>query len=226
MKGFTEIRDIDEKILLEMDDDNLEEVCLTSKYISSICKSDTFWINRILHYFGKESLSKKPENLKWRDYYYILNKPIFENNTMIYELRDENNTIYQVKDNVVQFLKEAKLGMYEGKPLRENLTEMAGITTLKNLILLIDIHLILEKSESTTPVMNKYFAQELTDLEATTTFKRTNLAPSTSIPKLARKLVKKRLVSNKLSKNLSPLTNNENTILKEIYKKRSNSAWN
>jgi uncharacterized protein YuzE len=69
-KGFTNIKDINMKILLDIDDKDLIKACLTNKYINSICNDDTFWRNRFFNKYGEEgSKVIKPSDSTWKQHY-------------------------------------------------------------------------------------------------------------------------------------------------------------
>lgn len=48
---FTNIPDIDSKILSELDDFSLSQACSVNSYINSLCSKDSFWINRIQKFY-------------------------------------------------------------------------------------------------------------------------------------------------------------------------------
>lgn len=70
MRAFTGIKDVDMKILLEVNDRSLLNICLSNKYVNEICKSENFWRNRFFNKY-KSNASKiiKPKDRSWRDQY-------------------------------------------------------------------------------------------------------------------------------------------------------------
>ena len=52
MNKFTGVKDIDFKILMNLDDSELGKVCQTNKYLNSLCKDNTFWFNKIHNKLG------------------------------------------------------------------------------------------------------------------------------------------------------------------------------
>ena len=68
VKGLTGVKDLDLKILSEVNDRDLFSFCLVNKQINQICKDEHFWRNRFLSRFGQ---FKKPTNVSWRKQYLI-----------------------------------------------------------------------------------------------------------------------------------------------------------
>jgi hypothetical protein len=58
---FTKIRDIDIKILLDLDDYDLNKVCRTNKYVNSLCNDDYFWKFKLDNLIGMDLF---PTNLR------------------------------------------------------------------------------------------------------------------------------------------------------------------
>lgn len=79
IKGFSNIKDVDLSILIELNDHDLLSACLTNKYIYSICQDDQFWRKRLIKRFGESYLkyknlyfkesSQKAKEPTWKDYY-------------------------------------------------------------------------------------------------------------------------------------------------------------
>lgn len=75
-------RNIDMKILNELEDEDLVRICSVNKKADKICKDQIFWMNRILLKFPEVPLNvlkKNKGNRTWSEYYIndlrILNKP-------------------------------------------------------------------------------------------------------------------------------------------------------
>jgi hypothetical protein len=72
-KEITGIKDLDLKILMEMDDRELLSICASqNKYFYRICKSEIFWDQRYLKRFAsinKEAANYKPINRTWKQHY-------------------------------------------------------------------------------------------------------------------------------------------------------------
>ena len=73
------VKDVDLKILQELNDIELGKVCSTNKAINNICKDESFWMNRTLNKFSvvlgnieKIREYKEKSNLSWRNYYISL----------------------------------------------------------------------------------------------------------------------------------------------------------
>jgi hypothetical protein len=75
---LTGIRDIDRQILLNLDDADLYNVCLTNKYLKSLCDDDDFWKLNFIETYGKEKASRvelmhedslEPGETRWKRAY-------------------------------------------------------------------------------------------------------------------------------------------------------------
>ncbi len=65
-------KDIDRKILNELEDEDLVNVCQTNKKAQSLCNDQVFWMNRVFlrfGYVGGEILRKHKGNRTWSEYY-------------------------------------------------------------------------------------------------------------------------------------------------------------
>ena len=69
MRAFTQIRDVDLKILSELDDRSLLNSCATNKYVYNICKDENFWRNRFIKKYGEHAASYKPADRSWKNHY-------------------------------------------------------------------------------------------------------------------------------------------------------------
>ena len=70
MKGFTGIKDVDLKILMELDDKDLIRTCATNKELHRICNVDqSFWRNRYVKQYGEHAAKYKPEKRSWKNHY-------------------------------------------------------------------------------------------------------------------------------------------------------------
>ncbi len=67
-KYFSKNKDVDRLILQELDDRSLFETLLTSKYAYEITIGRDFWRNRLMLKYPA-TLSYKPSNLNWKEYY-------------------------------------------------------------------------------------------------------------------------------------------------------------
>lgn len=71
------VKDLDYKILNELDDKDLINACQTNKAADKICTDQNFWLNRIqikFPYLSYDILDKNRKNKKWSDYYIELIK--------------------------------------------------------------------------------------------------------------------------------------------------------
>ena len=69
---LTGIRDLDEKILNDLPDEDLVNACRVDTKADEICHDQMFWMNRILTRFpkvGLDILKKYKKNRSWSDYY-------------------------------------------------------------------------------------------------------------------------------------------------------------
>ncbi len=70
--NLTGIKDIDFKILNELDDKSLVKYCTTNKEANKVCNNQIFWMNRtikIFPYVYVEILRKNKGNKEWSEYY-------------------------------------------------------------------------------------------------------------------------------------------------------------
>ena len=85
---LTGVKDLDIKILNELEDKDLVSYCQTNKQADNICKDQNFWLNRILirfPYLSLDILKKYKGDRDWSEYYikdlrkiigYCLNKTL------------------------------------------------------------------------------------------------------------------------------------------------------
>jgi hypothetical protein len=68
--AFTNIKDVDLKILSELDDKSLFRACRTNKYLFRICNAEpNFWRNRYIAKYGEMATKYKPEDRSWKNHY-------------------------------------------------------------------------------------------------------------------------------------------------------------
>ena len=70
-------KNIDIKILNELEDVDLVKFCQVNKQANSICKDQVFWMNRVFNrfgYVGGNILRKYKGNKSWSEYYIDLIK--------------------------------------------------------------------------------------------------------------------------------------------------------
>src|SRR5665648_856485 len=83
-------KNIDTKILNQLEDRDLVNVCQTNKLADQLCKDQTFWLNRILlkSNIPIEILNKYKDGRTWSEYYIEdLSKitPVNANHTLLIE---------------------------------------------------------------------------------------------------------------------------------------------
>jgi hypothetical protein len=67
---FTRVKDVDLKILSELEDRELFNVCFQrNKYIHYICKDENFWRKRFIQKYGNVATKYKPEDRTWKNHY-------------------------------------------------------------------------------------------------------------------------------------------------------------
>ena len=70
MKGFSGIADIDLKILENLEDKDLFQVCSVNKELFRICnKEPSFWKNRFVKKYGVPASEYKPADRSWKNHY-------------------------------------------------------------------------------------------------------------------------------------------------------------
>lgn len=67
-RSLTKIRDVDLKILSELDDRDLLNYCRTHKYGNELCNNEDFWRNRVQIKFPGAEKIKSP-NMNWKIFY-------------------------------------------------------------------------------------------------------------------------------------------------------------
>ena len=65
-RTLTQIKDVDQKILSELDDKSLFKFCMTHQYGSTLCKDDLFWKKRFISRYG---YANKNEARSWKNFY-------------------------------------------------------------------------------------------------------------------------------------------------------------
>jgi len=77
---FTGNKDVDIKILNDLDDYDLSNICVVNKYISEICSTDNFWKTRFQKiyspYLKNIDILKYKGQATWKEYYLWLSKAI------------------------------------------------------------------------------------------------------------------------------------------------------
>ena len=115
-RNLSEIRDVDKKILQQLEDKDLFQVLLIkNKYLYSLV-DDMFWKNRLLNKYIA-TVQYKPKNQKWKQYY--LNVIYY-----IDKLINEKGFIYTQGDPflIYNFLFERVYAI----PLEENIRYLVG----------------------------------------------------------------------------------------------------
>ncbi len=158
-------KDINMKILNDLDDKDLVNICQVNKKANEICRDQVFWMNRVFSRFpqvDRDKLRNNKGDRSWSDYYiYYLRKL---NNKMLVPTRQ----LVLVTDNMKSFFKNANLGPSNPNdlnsiPLNDILSVgVNSVITTEMLISLFNIYACINKMEKNgivtpTPDMNKYF---------------------------------------------------------------------
>jgi hypothetical protein len=90
---FTGNKDVDLKILAELDDRNVFNFCLSNKYLSKICKDEIFWKSRTMRKYPDYIYEEKGDEETWRKFYLrtVKEETIFLGNPILYEEKHEIN---------------------------------------------------------------------------------------------------------------------------------------
>ncbi len=163
---FTPIKDLDLKILSDLNDRDLISFCLTDKTANKLCQDENFWRNRFINRFGYEMMKYKPEERTWKKHYltiisdldeytefpwkqvkgYIwkISKPV---STVKGDIGGKNKPIHKLKEyrqNVFHFLglgKNISLGFPFGETyIRRNYTNTIDFTPEKVLELVYNFY--------------------------------------------------------------------------------------
>jgi len=112
MKTLSGIRDVDLKILQELEDHEISKVCSVNKYVAKLCEDESFWLNRLLKKYDIETIFEMKENLTYKNLYrYLffdrktgLNVAIQTDNLdlfkQIYNSSDENDDLQYQYDQI------------------------------------------------------------------------------------------------------------------------------
>lgn len=75
MRAFSGIRDVDMKILEQLEDKDLGRACQTNQYVQQLCQNENFWRRRFIDKFGLyytnnlDLINKYKGDSTWRHYY-------------------------------------------------------------------------------------------------------------------------------------------------------------
>ena len=145
---LTGIKDLDFKILNELDDHELYDICIINRKSVEVCNDENFWRNRFMTRFAPDILNAKPNDMTWKDYYIELSNS---------EELEGGDRLWYIDPKAKLFFENANFGDYLGKPLNEYLIETAGVSTNRNLKYLL-IHYV-TKCDFT--YFNEIFREEI-----------------------------------------------------------------
>jgi hypothetical protein len=69
---LTGLKDVDIKILSNLDDDTLEIVCLTDQYVSTLCHDTKLWYLKIVTMYNDFPALQSLSPMTWKNLYYNL----------------------------------------------------------------------------------------------------------------------------------------------------------
>ena len=88
-------KDVDRKILNQLDDKDLVNICSLNKKSRNICNNDqVFWMNRVFDrfgYVGGDTLRQYKKDRSWSEYYINDLRKINKDNSTIYLLNNSKN---------------------------------------------------------------------------------------------------------------------------------------
>ena len=97
-RSLSKIRDVDLKILSELDDHDLLNYCRTHKYGNELCNNEDFWRNRVQTKFPGAGKIKSPDT-SWKNFYlkiiYYSNKYRNEDDAMFEAVRRNDMDMVQ-----------------------------------------------------------------------------------------------------------------------------------
>lgn len=113
---LTGVKDVDFKILDQLNDRDLLNACQTNKKAQSICSDEDFWQRRYMRVYGRDFASFKNPDRLWKDYYLLTlhyNSKYFSRRALIKVIEKGNSTnknvdlvnlfILQLKQEHVQY---------------------------------------------------------------------------------------------------------------------------
>ena len=99
---LTGAADVDRLILGNLSNKELSVVCRSNRTIRNLCEQ--IWVNRISDDIGADALDFKPEDLSWRDYYFVMREyliPKSEDGEESYTETDEELLTRAVENGVL-----------------------------------------------------------------------------------------------------------------------------
>ena len=107
MKVFTKIRDVDLKILQQLNDKELPLVCSVNKYVAELCNDENFWLTRLLNkeVYTLEEIRDFKGNFTYKEIYRHLFLNEYEQG--MFEAAKRNNVYYFDIINSTHFSKRS-----------------------------------------------------------------------------------------------------------------------
>lgn len=115
-RSLSQIKDVDQKILQELDDRELLDFCVSHKYGSELCKDENFWRKRIVKRYGGVN---KNERRTWKNFYL----------TIVYYLdkyKDKNIALHEISKGGMKNLDIINFFLIRGASPNSGLTGAAA----------------------------------------------------------------------------------------------------
>lgn len=112
MKAFTGIKDVDLKIISQLEDHEIGKVCQANKYVSRLCEDESFWLNRLLTKHSKHEIKQLRGSLSYKDLYHYLYLGDFEEGAL-HAIKEDNVYLYKAIP-INKYNKLSKFVMYAG----------------------------------------------------------------------------------------------------------------
>ena len=100
MKALSGIKDVDLKILQDLEDTDFEKVCAVNKYVNNLCNDETFWLNRFI---SKKNMTLEEireikndgGDLKYKEIYWYLFIGNIYKNGFIKAIKTDNMVLFR-----------------------------------------------------------------------------------------------------------------------------------
>lgn len=106
-KSLSQIKDVDQQILSQLDDKSLLDFCITHKYGSTLCKDELFWKKRFIKTYG---YTEKNDNRSWKDFYM---------NIIYYNDKFKEGALYEASKKGMKNLDIIKFFLVRGRDLNQ-----------------------------------------------------------------------------------------------------------
>ena len=150
MRVFTKIKDVDLKILQQLDDKELPVVCSVNKYVAELCNDESFWLTRLLNkeVYTLPEIQDFKGNFTYKEIYRHLFLNKHEEGMM--ESAKRNNVSYY---NILFYH-----NLYSEKEINARQLKEIFNTAVKNTSLDIITHILLHRDERRDLINEIYFS--------------------------------------------------------------------